>query len=151
ATDSAAAAQLETMRLDPAPVVRARLVALLARRVHPAPLPLLESLADDPAPEVAGAALVGLLQIGDDQGLLHFATVWQRAAPGVRRNLRGVEAAAALVPSLATALRTRVDASLRVAAARALGALSPPGFEQALVASLGDPAPEVRIACAESL
>jgi HEAT repeat protein len=143
------AARLMPVTRDPSQKVRRRLAAACGRL--PGADAVIDALAEDLAPAVRAAALVTLLDLGDEARLARFHEVWARQAEETRAAARADERVAARAAELAALLGSSSLAGLRRLAVGCIAALALEGHERLLVGALADPAPSVRLAAVRAL
>ena len=145
-----AAASLAGLVHDPSQRVRVALARLVGENGQVGMVTLAEALAADPDDEVRGAAMSGLLSLGDGAALSCFTEQFERQSIEVQQRLRSLSDDSAPMRALGAVIMTSRQPPARALAVRALKLLSKQPHKL-LTAALGDPVAEVRIAAIEAV
>lgn len=141
--------RLEQVRFDPSVNVRSQLADTLSTLNSSKALDILEGLAADTNPVVAGRSLVGLLSSPDNEGQHKLLRVLPDATPDATRVLR--QDCESAVDSLREQLSGSLDAGLRELAVNVLAAIDSTRFAADIAEALDDPDAKVRLAAVTHL
>ncbi len=133
---------------DPVPLVREVVVDSLARLGDSGSVVPLLAKVQDPTLSVRRRVVRALGELGDDRAASSLLLAMQDADPTVRAEALGALGrlgVTAVVPSIASVLRTEEDGEVRRRAVAALAALGSAAAVDVLVESLRDPGPGVTV------
>jgi HEAT repeat protein len=145
ARDVAVLMKLTRVRRDPSVRVRGELAAVLGVFARTASARLLDTLAEDPAPEVRARAMVSFICQKEVESLERFETFYARADIETKHAVVADPRAPRLTHELHDLIRARPEVRLRQLAVVAISALAQPHMDASLLPALMDPAPAVRL------
>lgn len=141
--------RLEKCCFDPSLRVRRALTETLSTLRSSKALEILETLASDTDPTIAGGALLGLLRSPDTEGQHKLLSVLPHATADARRILR--KEADLGIDVVRDQVRSALDADLRKLALRVLAAIDSTRYAGDMASALQDPDATVRLAAVGEL
>ena len=141
--------RLSRAALDPSVRVRLALAGTLSRLESSRAVDVLAKLAQDVAPEVAAAAVCGLVTVADPEGQRRMLELWSELAERTRTTV--AQRADASIDALTEQATTAFEPERRAVALQVLAALDLERHAPRVARALVDPDPQVRLTAIDQL